>query len=68
MTLNFENAQEQHARLLSTLLACDNPESQRARELRGMMRELERDMRTLEQRRVYEMAARLHLPDGAGAE
>lgn len=63
MILKFDDAQAQHARLLGALLACDNPDSQRARELRGMMRELERDVKTLEKQRVNEMAARRYMTE-----
>lgn len=61
-SVNLEHIQARHARLLAALLACDNPHSQRANELRNMMRELERDVKALEQQRVLEMAARLNAP------
>lgn len=62
-TRSLNEIKSQHARLLAALLACDNPDSDRARELRGMMRELERDMKSLEQTRIMEMAARLKAPE-----
>lgn len=65
INLNTADIKAQHARLMAALLACDNPGSTRANELRGMVRELEKDMRLLEQARVLEMAARLReLTDG----
>ena len=62
-TRSLDAIKDQHTRLLAALLACDNPDSDRARELRGMIRELERDMKSLEQIRILEMAARLKAPE-----
>lgn len=67
--ISLDDLKAQQADLLAMLMSCDDPFSERARELRAMLRGLERGAKTpdkkmnpLEQRRAEEMAARLHLP------